>query len=70
MMSKTDALIYAADGIRVNSVHPGFIWTPLVEQHLRDLKQDQWEKNTGLTARSNKVLVTPPKTYSRSLRCP
>ncbi len=36
MMSKTDALIYAADGIRVNSVHPGFIWTPLVEQHLRD----------------------------------
>lgn len=29
-MSKTDALIYAKDGIRVNSVHPGFIWTPLV----------------------------------------
>lgn len=36
LMSKTDALIYAADRIRVNSVHPGFIWTPLVEQHLRD----------------------------------
>jgi len=30
-MTKTDALLYAADGIRVNSVHPGFIWTPLVE---------------------------------------
>lgn len=30
-MSKTDALIYAHDGIRVNSVHPGFIWTPLVQ---------------------------------------
>ena len=30
-MSKTDALFYAPDGIRVNSVHPGFIWTPLVE---------------------------------------
>ena len=36
LMSKTDALIYAADGIRVNSVHPGFIWTPMVEHHLRD----------------------------------
>ena len=35
-MSKTDALIYAADRIRVNSVHPGFIRTPMVEQPLRD----------------------------------
>lgn len=31
LMSKTDALVYAKEGIRVNSVHPGFIWTPLVE---------------------------------------
>jgi NAD(P)-dependent dehydrogenase (short-subunit alcohol dehydrogenase family) len=30
LMSKNDALIYAKDNIRVNSVHPGFIWTPLV----------------------------------------
>ncbi|MBZ0132990.1 MAG: SDR family oxidoreductase, partial [Rhodocyclaceae bacterium] len=22
---------YAEDGIRVNSVHPGFIWTPMLE---------------------------------------
>lgn len=36
LMSKTDALLYAADGIRVNSVHPGFIRTPMVEQHLRN----------------------------------
>ncbi|NII10560.1 glucose 1-dehydrogenase [Oleiagrimonas sp. C23AA] len=34
LMSKTDALLYARDGIRVNSVHPGFIWTPLVKSHL------------------------------------
>jgi NAD(P)-dependent dehydrogenase (short-subunit alcohol dehydrogenase family) len=36
LMSKTDALIYAPDRIRVNSVHPGFIWTPMVEGYLRD----------------------------------
>lgn len=31
LMTKNDALIYARDRIRVNSIHPGFIWTPLVE---------------------------------------
>jgi NAD(P)-dependent dehydrogenase (short-subunit alcohol dehydrogenase family) len=31
LMTKTDALLCAGDNIRVNSVHPGFIWTPLVE---------------------------------------
>jgi NAD(P)-dependent dehydrogenase (short-subunit alcohol dehydrogenase family) len=36
LMSKNDALIYAADRIRVNSIHPGFIWTPMVEHHLLD----------------------------------
>jgi len=36
LMSKTDALIYASDKIRVNSIHPGFIWTPMVEKHLHD----------------------------------
>ena len=30
-MAKTDALLYAKEKIRVNSVHPGYIWTPLVE---------------------------------------
>lgn len=34
MMSKTDALIYAPDKIRVNSIHPGFIWTPMVQHYL------------------------------------
>lgn len=36
LMTKNDALFYAPDRIRVNSVHPGFIWTPLVEQLGRD----------------------------------
>lgn len=34
LMTKTDALIYAADRIRVNSIHPGYIWTPMVEGFL------------------------------------
>lgn len=35
LMTKTDAMIYAPDRIRVNSVHPGFIWTPMVENFLK-----------------------------------
>jgi NAD(P)-dependent dehydrogenase (short-subunit alcohol dehydrogenase family) len=31
LMTKNDALLYATEGIRVNSIHPGYIWTPLVE---------------------------------------
>lgn len=34
LMSKTDALLYAKKNIRVNSVHPAFIWTPMVENYL------------------------------------
>jgi len=36
VMAKIDALLYAKDNIRVNSVHPGFIWTPLVENFLKE----------------------------------
>jgi len=32
LMTKTDALLYAGDKIRVNSIHPGYIWTPLVAE--------------------------------------
>ncbi|CAN7501069.1 glucose 1-dehydrogenase [Phenylobacterium sp. LjRoot164] len=35
LMTKTDALLYAPEKIRVNSVHPGFIWTPMVEGYLK-----------------------------------
>jgi NAD(P)-dependent dehydrogenase (short-subunit alcohol dehydrogenase family) len=33
LMTKNDAITYAADGIRVNSIHPGYIWTPMVRGH-------------------------------------
>ena len=49
MMSKTDALIYASKGIRVNSVHPGFIWTPMVEAFLKS-QGDVEEGRKGVDA--------------------
>lgn len=36
LMTKNDAVSYAKENIRVNSVHPGFIWTPLVEKLGKD----------------------------------
>lgn len=36
LMSKNDALLYGKDNIRVNSIHPGFIWTPLVQKLAED----------------------------------
>ncbi len=49
-MSKTDAMIYAPDKIRVNSVHPGYIWTPLVENHLKALGMDLIQGRKNLDA--------------------
>lgn len=35
LMAKTDAMFYAKDKIRVNSVHPGYLWTPMIENPLK-----------------------------------
>ncbi|MFC4259040.1 SDR family NAD(P)-dependent oxidoreductase [Marinobacter lacisalsi] len=43
LMTKTDALLYATENIRSNSIHPGFIWTPLVEAHLKTTGMDPEE---------------------------
>lgn len=40
IMAKNDALMYAKDNIRVNSVHPGFIWTPMVADFLEKTSKD------------------------------
>lgn len=48
LMTKTDALFYAEEGIRVNSIHPGFIWTPMVEKYLRDSGEDPEEGKKNL----------------------
>ncbi|MGN6542619.1 MAG: SDR family NAD(P)-dependent oxidoreductase [Ginsengibacter sp.] len=36
LMAKNDAIIYAKNKIRVNSIHPGFIITPMVENFAKD----------------------------------
>jgi NAD(P)-dependent dehydrogenase (short-subunit alcohol dehydrogenase family) len=46
LMAKTDALFYAEDGIRVNSIHPGFIWTPMVQNFM---------ESKGLTAEEGRA---------------
>ncbi|HMH67561.1 MAG TPA: glucose 1-dehydrogenase [Pinirhizobacter sp.] len=51
LMSKTDALLFADDGIRVNSIHPGFIWTPLVEDFIRSGTGDEDEERRILDGR-------------------
>jgi NAD(P)-dependent dehydrogenase (short-subunit alcohol dehydrogenase family) len=40
LMSKNDAVTYAAERILVNSIHPAYIWTPMVENHLRATAPD------------------------------
>jgi NAD(P)-dependent dehydrogenase (short-subunit alcohol dehydrogenase family) len=40
LMTKNDAITYAPEQIRVNSIHPGYIWTPMVENHLRATSPD------------------------------
>ena len=40
LMSKTDAMLYAENKIRVNSIHPGCIWTPLVETLAKQTSPD------------------------------
>jgi NAD(P)-dependent dehydrogenase (short-subunit alcohol dehydrogenase family) len=37
LMTKNDAITYASENIRVNSIHPGYIWTPMVENHLKSV---------------------------------
>lgn len=48
LMTKSDALLYAKDNIRVNSIHPGHIWTPLLESIANNLPQGPEKFKTEL----------------------
>ncbi len=62
LMSKNDALTYAAEGIRVNSVHPGFIFTDLVNRYVDEAGMDRAEARTTLDALHPSVAPAPPAT--------
>jgi len=42
MLTKACAVDYGKDNIRVNSVHPGFIVTPMSKAYMEDEKMSQW----------------------------
>lgn len=50
VMSKNDALTYAPDNIRVNSIHPGFIFTSMVHRYITDAGMTEDDAHTALDA--------------------
>jgi NAD(P)-dependent dehydrogenase (short-subunit alcohol dehydrogenase family) len=49
-MSKNDALTYAPDNIRVNSIHPGFIFTSMVKRYVDEAGLEEADARTALNA--------------------
>jgi 3-hydroxybutyrate dehydrogenase len=64
-LTKTVALETARDGITVNCVSPGYVWTPLVEKQIPDtmktrgLTREQVMNDVLLAAQPTKRFVTP-----------
>ena len=48
LMTKNDALTYAAENIRFNSIHPGFVFTALVKRYATDAGMDLAEAKSAL----------------------
>jgi NAD(P)-dependent dehydrogenase (short-subunit alcohol dehydrogenase family) len=51
LMTKSDAVCYAKDKIRVNSIHPGWIWTPMLDGVGKNAPEGQEEFNRRLLSR-------------------
>jgi NAD(P)-dependent dehydrogenase (short-subunit alcohol dehydrogenase family) len=47
-MTKSDAVCYARDKIRANSIHPGWIWTPMLDEVGKKVPQGQEAFNQEL----------------------
>src|SRR5438445_311829 len=63
--TKTVALETARDGVTVNCISPGYVWTPLVENQIPDtmkargLTREQVMNDVLLAAQPTKRFVTP-----------
>ncbi|QLC25863.1 3-hydroxybutyrate dehydrogenase [Parasphingopyxis algicola] len=70
---KTVALETAQDGITVNCISPGYVWTPLVEQQIPDtmrargMTRDEVMNDVLLAAQPSKAFVTPEQVASFAL---
>ncbi|MFL6735288.1 MAG: 3-hydroxybutyrate dehydrogenase [Sphingomicrobium sp.] len=71
--TKTVALETARDGVTVNCISPGYVWTPLVENQIpdtmkaRDLTRDQVVNDVLLAAQPTKKFVTIEEVASLAL---
>jgi 3-hydroxybutyrate dehydrogenase len=71
--TKAVALETARDGITVNCISPGYVWTPLVEQQIPDtmktrgLTREQVVNDVLLAAQPTKRFVTPEEVAALAL---
>ena len=71
--TKTVALETARDGITVNCISPGYVWTPLVESQIpdtmkaRNMTREQVMEDVLLAAQPTKRFVTPEEVASLAL---
>ncbi|HEX6072896.1 MAG TPA: 3-hydroxybutyrate dehydrogenase, partial [Sphingomicrobium sp.] len=72
-LTKTIALETATDGITVNCISPGYVWTPLVEKQIPDtmktrgLTREQVMNDVLLAAQPTKRFVTPEEVAALAL---
>ena len=71
--TKTVALEAAKDGVTVNCISPGYVWTPLVENQIpdtmkaRNMTREQVMNDVLLAAQPTKRFVTPEEVASLAL---
>jgi 3-hydroxybutyrate dehydrogenase len=71
--TKTVALEAAKDGVTVNCISPGYVWTPLVENQIpdtmkaRNLTREQVINDVLLAAQPTKRFVTPEEVAALAL---